>query len=409
MFSDDDLDVNFSSDLSDLDPPSGPSPAEIMTRAMRERPEDFADLSDFDDFGVPELDDNELGDLAPLDLSGFGSPEEDLSDLGALSDAADGDSFDLGALEDVSESGVDSAEEPFTAESSPEAESLSGAEAEIDLGDFDDLFSAEDDIFSPEDDGLKPEEELDLDDLDFGGIDLDLPEDDSAGTDAELDELSSEVPDLGDLGLDDLGSDDLGSGDLGSGDLGFGDLFSDEPASDTSGTNELFSEDGFESAATEDFDSMASKPSGGSLDDLPEDGLDLGSFDDLFGAEDAADSGATRLGPAPEPNPAPETQKRKKPARLKLSYRRLESLVREYRTNLAEGGCFVKTNKPLKMGRECCIILQAPGLDEPLSIPGVVAWSSADEPNTAKAGMHIDYTLSDEERSSLQAHLSGLV
>ena len=72
------------------------------------------------------------------------------------------------------------------------------------------------------------------------------------------------------------------------------------------------------------------------------------------------------------------------------------------------GGSFVKTNRPLRSGRECCIILQAPGLDEPLSIPGVVAWSSADEPNATKAGMHIDYTLSDEERSSLQAQLSGL-
>ena len=83
-------------------------------------------------------------------------------------------------------------------------------------------------------------------------------------------------------------------------------------------------------------------------------------------------------------------------------------MVKEYQSNLIEGGSFVKTSKPLKVGRECRIILQAPGLDEPLTIPGVVAWSSDSEANPEKVGMKIQYTLSEQERSALEVRLAGL-
>ena len=51
--------------------------------------------------------------------------------------------------------------------------------------------------------------------------------------------------------------------------------------------------------------------------------------------------------PEPEPvAPAPEEPK-KKPAKLKLSYKNPKAMVREYKANLERGGCFVKTGKPL--------------------------------------------------------------
>ena len=68
----------------------------------------------------------------------------------------------------------------------------------------------------------------------------------------------------------------------------------------------------------------------------------------------------------------------------------------------------MKTSKPLKVGRECSIIVSAPGLDEPLTIPGVVAWSSDGEASPERVGMEIRYQLSQDERSALEMTLAGL-
>jgi len=103
--------------------------------------------------------------------------------------------------------------------------------------------------------------------------------------------------------------------------------------------------------------------------------------------------------------------KRRKPARLKLAYREVEAMVAEYRDNLRRGGCFVKTEKPLLIGRECEIEVRAPGLDEPLRFDGVVTWSSADQaslPPGQAPGMGIEYRMDDGRRHEIERLLASL-
>ena len=116
--------------------------------------------------------------------------------------------------------------------------------------------------------------------------------------------------------------------------------------------------------------------------------------------------------PAPAaPPPAPPVARQRKPARLKLAYRQADAMVAEYRENLRRGGCFVKTAKPLPVGRECRIEVRAPGLDAPLELAGVVTWSSVDQPmlpNGQDPGMGIEYRLNDRDRVEIERRLAQL-
>jgi Tfp pilus assembly protein PilZ len=87
-------------------------------------------------------------------------------------------------------------------------------------------------------------------------------------------------------------------------------------------------------------------------------------------------------------------------------------VVREYRANLERGGCFVKTPKPLAVGRDCIIEVRVAGLTDPIVIPGVVTWSSrdADEMEPGQdLGMGIEYQLSVEERQNIESALGSLL
>jgi uncharacterized protein (TIGR02266 family) len=98
----------------------------------------------------------------------------------------------------------------------------------------------------------------------------------------------------------------------------------------------------------------------------------------------------------------------RRPARLKLSYKRPDAVAREYRENLARGGCFVKTGKPLAVDREVQIEVKVPGLAGSIVIPGVVTWSSRDADELEEGqepGMGIEYRLDDED----VARISGLL
>ncbi|MBM4367771.1 MAG: hypothetical protein FJ102_16280, partial [Deltaproteobacteria bacterium] len=93
----------------------------------------------------------------------------------------------------------------------------------------------------------------------------------------------------------------------------------------------------------------------------------------------------------PAASPAPEPRRRK-PARLKLHYREKDSFVAEYRDNLRRGGTFIKTEKPLAVGRECVFEIDAPGLVEPLVFEGVVTMvNTGDDGETP--GMAVDYRM----------------
>jgi molecular chaperone DnaK len=340
---------------------SEPAPARIMARPIHAEPQDLSDLGD-----IGDLDDlGNLDDLGGgLDLSDFNAPddvEDDLedepdtqSDLGALSDLSDlSDLGDLGDFGDLSDPGPTSKGGSF------------------DLGDLSDFSEDEEsvgDIFTST----------------AAPASAPTPPPEPAPEPALELEEKPEAASLGEIDIGDL--DDLFSGDdnLGlGGDLDLGDLDFDLGSLDIGGG----------------MDAAPEKPS----DDLSDEGIDLGDFDDMFAA--APD-------PTPEEKPpvvAPPPEPRKKPARLKLSYRKLDAMVKEYRSNLADGGSFVKTSKPLKVGRECQLVLQAPGLAEPLTIPGVVSWSSDNEAEPQKVGMRIDYQLSEEERSDLEDMLDALL
>ena len=114
----------------------------------------------------------------------------------------------------------------------------------------------------------------------------------------------------------------------------------------------------------------------------------------------------------PPPEPVPEPPKRKA-ARLKLSYKNPRSVVREYTDNLQKGGCFIKTAKPLAVGREVLIEVRVPSIaDDPISIPGVVTWSSRDL-DTLDAGqdpgMGIEYLIDAEVKADIKGRLQALV
>jgi molecular chaperone DnaK len=98
-------------------------------------------------------------------------------------------------------------------------------------------------------------------------------------------------------------------------------------------------------------------------------------------------------GPGPSDGAA-----KKRPARLRISYKRASTFVKEYKRNLKRGGTFVKTKKPLEVGRACILHLTVPGCDEPLEVGGSVVWSSrdAEDVQAQDQGMGIKYTTGED-------------
>ena len=141
------------------------------------------------------------------------------------------------------------------------------------------------------------------------------------------------------------------------------------------------------------------------------------------GADDAADPFAasgtehshrvrkvdTQVQTKPDITPAtiglagtPETAAaaKKKPAKLKIRYKRPQTFVKEFAENLERGGTYIKTPKPLENGRRCVFELTVPGFAQPLQIRGAVTWSSRGETTLTEGrapGMVIDYDTEDTE------------
>jgi molecular chaperone DnaK len=159
-----------------------------------------------------------------------------------------------------------------------------------------------------------------------------------------------------------------------------------------------------------------------SLADAAPEPLD-GGRNGLMQAEDAASltptppRTATAAKRSSRPSAAPvmrargKGRSRRKPARLKLAYNLASAMVAEYRENLRRGGCFVRTPKPLAVGRECRIEVRAPGLDEPIQIPGVVTWSSVDQATLGpdqSEGMGIEYRLDPAGLAAVEEALASI-
>lgn len=90
---------------------------------------------------------------------------------------------------------------------------------------------------------------------------------------------------------------------------------------------------------------------------------------------------------------------RRRPARLRISYKKSSTFVGEYRRNLQRGGTFIKTKKPLDVGRDCILHLTVPGLDQPIEVRGSVVWSSKGQQlNPGQdEGMGIKYDAGDDD------------
>ena len=80
--------------------------------------------------------------------------------------------------------------------------------------------------------------------------------------------------------------------------------------------------------------------------------------------------------PPPPPKKEPAKKKGRRPARLRISYKKASTFLNEYRRNLKRGGTFIKTRKPLDVGRDCVLHLTVPGFDDPVELKGSVVWSS---------------------------------
>ncbi|GDX82393.1 hypothetical protein LBMAG42_42040 [Deltaproteobacteria bacterium] len=135
-------------------------------------------------------------------------------------------------------------------------------------------------------------------------------------------------------------------------------------------------------------------------------GFDVSSMANPFDESPTSSGVAPRPRGEPLPPPPPEPEARKKrPAKLRLHYHERESFLLEYRDNLRRNGAFIKTEKPLVVGRECEFEVDAPGLDQPLVFGGVVSYIS-DGRHGEPPGMRVEYRMDDATRAKLTALVS---
>ena len=254
-----------------------------------------------------------------------------------------------------------------------------------------------------------------------------LPQIDPAGLEAlepDMDEPSPiDMPTLGQEALVDLGVDALESLD----DADVQPIAPDEPEPESLGPAAVPVE------PVEELPSPSTEPPGeASLDEERQEQIRAEMMERLSQPVDSIDSSPSdadeaastdpESAPEPEPEPvAPPTpvtaepepvEPPRKPARLKLGYKNPASMVREYKSNLSKGGCFIKTSKPLAVGRQVLIEVRVPGIeDNPISIAGEVTWSSRDVEQLGpdqKPGMGIEYHLDELGISALEARLDEL-
>ena len=152
-----------------------------------------------------------------------------------------------------------------------------------------------------------------------------------------------------------------------------------------------------EAPKDEPFDAFGVKPRDGADTNAFGDSLNLGAdaLDlDESGLEQLEKFGVTDR---EEPEPVAPPKPKRKPAKLRISYKKASTFVREYTKNIPRGGTFIKTPKPLSKGRDCILHLTVPGIAEPIEIRGEVVWSSKgiEVEEGQDLGMGIKYDPSD--------------
>ena len=100
------------------------------------------------------------------------------------------------------------------------------------------------------------------------------------------------------------------------------------------------------------------------------------------------------------------------PLELPVDYERLNALLSDYTHNISQGGTFIRTDRPLRVGTAISFTIQAPQLDAPVVLRGVVRWVvDAERAGSGRpAGMGIAFVYdSPEEKESVELRLDRVM
>ena len=93
--------------------------------------------------------------------------------------------------------------------------------------------------------------------------------------------------------------------------------------------------------------------------------------------------------------PPPDFNERRKSERadlvVRVTYQTVDELFTEFARNINEGGIFIETDNPEKVGSSVALQFKLPGSDEPIEVVGIVVRTSdGSEPNDP-SGMGIEF------------------
>ena len=98
-------------------------------------------------------------------------------------------------------------------------------------------------------------------------------------------------------------------------------------------------------------------------------------------------------------DPADRRQNIRTQVLLKVDYQVPQDLLTDYLTDLAEGGLFIRTTFPFKLGQQLSFAVSFPHLLDPMQLTGLVRWrldANPDRPDDA-VGVGVEFTFKDDD------------
>jgi uncharacterized protein (TIGR02266 family) len=96
---------------------------------------------------------------------------------------------------------------------------------------------------------------------------------------------------------------------------------------------------------------------------------------------------------------------------LSVNYKDRDTFIKAFTGDISTGGLFIITENPLKRGEEFILKLQLPGLDKPMVIKSLVAWSRKREgkEDTKPVGMGVKFSkITNNDLSRLKQYLQNV-
>ncbi len=97
------------------------------------------------------------------------------------------------------------------------------------------------------------------------------------------------------------------------------------------------------------------------------------------------------------------------PIEIRVEYKRVNAFISDFTRDVSGGGLFLQTDYPLALGTECLFTLEIPGVDDEITLPGVVRRveeAEGDEP----AGMGVELVFDDDaERKAFTDVIDSLM